>query len=374
MFGWTVVSRMDMPLGGRTLYKGMQGCDVVELEKLLRDLGLYFGEIDGIYGELLEEAVADLQKLLILPVDGVFSDSIQRRMRSQTEGSQWIIEDEDGLSERIKIRPAKKIWIWNEDSLSFPDATGHLIRPGFKSSNEGEPLNPYIVVKIADIKTGNAKQITEEHEWIVDLRKEEPRAIRKFLRTMGKHSGVWLWLSDWMVGMAGMVSYLRLKDDQRKWAGIIIELNPERRESVGSPAWKRRIDLFSHLPIMISLNLRPRIDINNEETIISHKEGRICQYQRDGEALRYVGHFQWATRSVRKGEDEGRLWLVDHKTFASICQSVLYNHRMGILLEGLSGGNSRIFKIYQEYFKLENIGHETSIRDIYLKREKCLKR
>lgn len=49
----------------------VQGADVIELQETLRDLGLYDGAIDGVYGPRTREAVLEFQRLQHLPANGV---------------------------------------------------------------------------------------------------------------------------------------------------------------------------------------------------------------------------------------------------------------------------------------------------------------
>ncbi len=55
----------------RTLKIGSVGTDVMEIQSMLRSLGFYFGEIDGIYGSMTANAVRNFQRSFGLTVDGI---------------------------------------------------------------------------------------------------------------------------------------------------------------------------------------------------------------------------------------------------------------------------------------------------------------
>jgi hypothetical protein len=67
---WHLMRVKNLPIGKRILNYGAQGKDVAQLQKLLNQAGFYFGEEDGAYGPLTEEAVFLFQKAYKLRIDG----------------------------------------------------------------------------------------------------------------------------------------------------------------------------------------------------------------------------------------------------------------------------------------------------------------
>lgn len=63
--------RTEAYLGDRTIKLGMQGYDVIQLQKNLDYLGYTVGSIDGIYGQNTRNAVNDFQRNHGLIVDGI---------------------------------------------------------------------------------------------------------------------------------------------------------------------------------------------------------------------------------------------------------------------------------------------------------------
>ena len=61
-------------LGERVLRKGDEGADVAILQRKLKEIGIYKGGIDGIFGAGTEEAVRNLQKKYKLTVDGIVGE------------------------------------------------------------------------------------------------------------------------------------------------------------------------------------------------------------------------------------------------------------------------------------------------------------
>lgn len=60
------------------LRPGSRGAAVLALQRRLAELGWYAGEVDGIYGELTEDAVRALQRAFRLHVDGVAGPEVMR--------------------------------------------------------------------------------------------------------------------------------------------------------------------------------------------------------------------------------------------------------------------------------------------------------
>ncbi|MFY9394655.1 MAG: cell wall hydrolase [Halanaerobiales bacterium] len=64
----------NLVLGERVLRKGDEGADVAILQRKLKEIGIYKGGIDGIFGAGTEEAVRNLQKKYKLTVDGIVGE------------------------------------------------------------------------------------------------------------------------------------------------------------------------------------------------------------------------------------------------------------------------------------------------------------
>lgn len=58
-------------LGGRAIFTGRNGFDVVFIQVLLKDMGLYTGDISGLYDDATRHAVMALQRNSGIPADGV---------------------------------------------------------------------------------------------------------------------------------------------------------------------------------------------------------------------------------------------------------------------------------------------------------------
>lgn len=75
LIAFTDIKAQDDPyhltLGNRVLRKGDEGVDVAILQRKLKEMGLYEGRIDGIFGKMTREAVVQLQKNNGLKADGV---------------------------------------------------------------------------------------------------------------------------------------------------------------------------------------------------------------------------------------------------------------------------------------------------------------
>lgn len=73
---WRIVKAERLPFGRRILRRGCQGADVAELQQRLAAAGFYFGDSDGRYGILTEEAVCRLQQTFKLRHDGIAGPAV----------------------------------------------------------------------------------------------------------------------------------------------------------------------------------------------------------------------------------------------------------------------------------------------------------
>ena len=71
---WATLVEAGLSLGDRLLYRAhplLRGDDVADLQTRLCSLGFDTGRVDGIYGDNTTHAVAEFQRNLKLPVDGI---------------------------------------------------------------------------------------------------------------------------------------------------------------------------------------------------------------------------------------------------------------------------------------------------------------
>lgn len=110
----SIVKMDNLPLGRRVLRFGCYGRDVIELQKLLKAAGVYFGEPDGWYGVLTGEAVILLQRTFRLRVDGIAGREVLRLLCQKASKSGRIIyrvknnESLDWISKQFGVR--KSAW------------------------------------------------------------------------------------------------------------------------------------------------------------------------------------------------------------------------------------------------------------------------
>lgn len=82
------------------LEAGDEGDDVEQLQRRLADLDYFVGPIDGIYGDLTEQAVTAFQKLHELSRDGIVGPNVRERLANprpfypQTSSGTWMELDE----------------------------------------------------------------------------------------------------------------------------------------------------------------------------------------------------------------------------------------------------------------------------------------
>ncbi|MHB8681751.1 MAG: peptidoglycan-binding protein [Acidimicrobiales bacterium] len=81
---WSALVEAGFRLGDRFLYLRtpmLRGDDVAELQRWLSSLGFDTGRVDGIFGVLTAGAMAELQRNLGLPVDGILGASTLREIK-----------------------------------------------------------------------------------------------------------------------------------------------------------------------------------------------------------------------------------------------------------------------------------------------------
>ncbi len=104
----------ELPLGCRMLRLGCYGRDVIEVQKLLKEAGFYFGEPDGWYGVLTGEAVTLLQRTFRLRVDGIVGPEVLRLLLQKASKNGRIIyrvnnnESLDWISKQFGVK--KSAW------------------------------------------------------------------------------------------------------------------------------------------------------------------------------------------------------------------------------------------------------------------------
>lgn len=130
--GWKIVAASEAPLGKRVLHIGSVGKDVLEAQRLLADTGFYFGDINGSYGILTEEAVVLFQKTFNLKKDGILGlNSVAALKGASTKPIRLIYtvkprENIKIISKRFGV--AKSAW----QSISGQGNPERKIYPGMK--------------------------------------------------------------------------------------------------------------------------------------------------------------------------------------------------------------------------------------------------
>lgn len=85
----------NLELGSRVLKYGSEGADVALLQKMLKNLEYYPGEIDGIYGERTVRAVKKLQHSNDLTVDGIVGPKTTNYFKSNSLLDRMHVDRED---------------------------------------------------------------------------------------------------------------------------------------------------------------------------------------------------------------------------------------------------------------------------------------
>ncbi len=118
---WQLLKTTDLPLGKRNLRFGDFGNDVRELQELLKKSGFYFGQCDGWYGVLTEEAVVLFEKTFQLRVDGCAGREVLKALQDSARRTGRII---------YTVKPQETLKAISQVFQVHPDAWGTIAGQG----------------------------------------------------------------------------------------------------------------------------------------------------------------------------------------------------------------------------------------------------
>jgi N-acetylmuramoyl-L-alanine amidase len=130
---WSALVEAGRSLGDRFLYRQspmLRGDDVAELQQRLSALGFDTGRVDGIFGDLTSTALAEFQRNVGLPVDGIAGAStVSELLRFGTRhgGSELVasVRDRERLRQAPRTLAGRSVAIGEEGGL---DATVAALR------------------------------------------------------------------------------------------------------------------------------------------------------------------------------------------------------------------------------------------------------
>jgi len=122
---WAALVEAGLRLGDRFLYLRrpmLRGDDVADLQRRLSALGFDTGRVDGIFGELSSQALADFQRNTGLPIDGILGASTFRELRrvAPRHGDPELVStvrDRDRLRRAPRTLLGRRIAIGEEGGL-----------------------------------------------------------------------------------------------------------------------------------------------------------------------------------------------------------------------------------------------------------------
>jgi len=87
----------NLELGSRILEYGSEGADVALLQKILKDLKYYNGDIDGIYGKGTFLAVKNFQQTNGLSVDGIVGPKTIKHFKENSLSNSMHVDREEAI-------------------------------------------------------------------------------------------------------------------------------------------------------------------------------------------------------------------------------------------------------------------------------------
>lgn len=100
--------------------RGDRGAEVVRLQRELKALGHYDGNIDGIFGPITESAVESFQRAENIGVDGVVGPVTRKHLRNADAKEAWYI------GKRVESKHRGKLRFYARPSWADRDVAGHL--------------------------------------------------------------------------------------------------------------------------------------------------------------------------------------------------------------------------------------------------------
>ena len=148
----------NLELGSRILEFGSEGADVALLQKILKDLNYYNGDIDGIYGKGTFVAVKSFQEANGLSIDGIVGPNTIKYFKNTSLFNSMHVDREEAIilarvingearGETFEGKVAVGAVIINRvESSEFPDTIREVIlqQGQFSSLLDGQ-ANPYPV-------------------------------------------------------------------------------------------------------------------------------------------------------------------------------------------------------------------------------------
>ncbi len=125
---WSALVEAGRRLGDRFLYRRspmLRGDDVADLQQRLSALGFDTGRVDGIFGDLTSAALAEFQRNVGLPVDGIAGGTTVAellRFGSRHDGSELVsaVRDREILRQAPRTLAGRKVSLGEEGGLGVP--------------------------------------------------------------------------------------------------------------------------------------------------------------------------------------------------------------------------------------------------------------
>jgi N-acetylmuramoyl-L-alanine amidase len=137
---WNALVEAGFRLGDRFLYNRrpmFRGDDVAELQRRLSSIGFDCGRVDGIFGDLTASALAEFQRNLGLPVDGIVGAATLRellRVMPRHSDPELVssVRDRERLRQAPRTLAGRRIAIGHEGGLDVLVAAvrRHLVEEG----------------------------------------------------------------------------------------------------------------------------------------------------------------------------------------------------------------------------------------------------
>ena len=145
---WAALVEAGLRLGDRFLYLRppmFRGDDVADLQQRLSALGFDTGRVDGIFGELTSQALADFQRNTGLPVDGILGASTSASSNGwPRHGDPELVStvrDRDRLRRAPRTLLGRRMAIGEEGGLDAWSAAirRHLVATGAEVDPSASP-------------------------------------------------------------------------------------------------------------------------------------------------------------------------------------------------------------------------------------------
>lgn len=380
MFGYKLVFRSRIPLGGRLLSAGMVGQDVHRLQQMLAEVGLYEGVLDGKFGVLTEEAVIQTQLLSHAKADGKAGPELLNLLKDIRQKGLWFIhrvrehetlhsiaklygvepgtiraQNKAAPANTAVLLPQREIWLLNSEWRPSMECSGILVPDDASFDREVSCSTKYVISNAA-IPDYFKKRRPEGARSVLDCRGVKLHSLRQVFRKclrLPPAERPWIWLEEQQLNFPGFSVMYKINAKPAPVAGLILSVMPPLLMGGARPkewfGWRREL---RSLPVMLHLDLWGVLETREGHRRISPKEARVY-LTKSRHNPEHLGGYGLAFWKLDGESTETGLWLPDRITVDRVLGYIVRSGLRGAVFGGVNSFNLRSLERWRSHFVLK---------------------